>query len=546
MPLRIQALDSVPGQTLAYSATSLPSGLSINSSSGIISGTPSAPGTFSPVVTATDTLGVSGSVSFTWFIIGGGGNTVTVTNPGSQTGQTGFAASLQIAATDSATGQTLTFSATNLPSGTSISASGLITGTYTTTGTFSVIVKAIDTTGAFGTAAFTWTITTSPSAVQARVGFSIPTQAFKTPGFYAFGRTQDAADATLAGTILNRPRSPAPAHPLAVKRFWNGGTITPGPSGGSGPGDFHFTGNFNNLSNYVGYNTRVVLCIRPLFYKIAGKDPGGTPANFTSSSQLTSAQKALAQTEVQHVQAWLATLASMGFSSTKCRVVLWQEPANGQNNMSATDYGNMFRTYGPSVNSSVASDGLPYPLIANVNFVGGGVVNNATDYANAALGLRSFAPTNVTVFGIALDYYTNSYFKLSGSPPWAIKRLIDDTDSNGDSISGIADANHLPFGLHEFGTPPKQVDPGGAPWTFGTQYFNYITNFMTTRIAAGKPNLDCMYYQGQGFPDGSTDITSPIGEDPTTGTLITSVPVNVYNDFRVPLFQAFFDAVNGN
>ncbi len=59
----------------------------------------------------------------------GGGNTVTVTNPGSQTGTVGTAVSLQITATDSASGQTLTYSATGLPTGLSINAStGLISG----------------------------------------------------------------------------------------------------------------------------------------------------------------------------------------------------------------------------------------------------------------------------------------------------------------------------------------------------------------------------------------------------------------------------------
>ena len=42
---------------------------------------------------------------------------MTVTNPGSQTGTVGTAASLQINATDSASGQTLTYSATGLPAG---------------------------------------------------------------------------------------------------------------------------------------------------------------------------------------------------------------------------------------------------------------------------------------------------------------------------------------------------------------------------------------------------------------------------------------------
>src|ERR1017187_3173966 len=89
---------------------------------------------------------------------GGGGNTVTVTSPGSQTSTVGTAASLQITATDSAPGQTLTDTATGLPAGLSISSSGLITGTPTTATTATGTVTATDTTGASGTTSFTWTV----------------------------------------------------------------------------------------------------------------------------------------------------------------------------------------------------------------------------------------------------------------------------------------------------------------------------------------------------------------------------------------------------
>ncbi len=90
---------------------------------------------------------------------GGSGNTVTVTNPGSQTGTVGTAASLQVQASDSGSGQTLAYSAAGLPAGLSISSStGLISGTPTAAGTSSVTVTATDGTGASGSASFTWTV----------------------------------------------------------------------------------------------------------------------------------------------------------------------------------------------------------------------------------------------------------------------------------------------------------------------------------------------------------------------------------------------------
>ncbi|MFL6109728.1 MAG: PHB depolymerase family esterase [Catenulispora sp.] len=87
------------------------------------------------------------------------GNTVTVTNPGNQTAASGTAINaLQIHATDSASGQTLTYSATGLPPGLSISAGGLISGTPSSGGSFTTVVRATDTTGASGSASFTWTV----------------------------------------------------------------------------------------------------------------------------------------------------------------------------------------------------------------------------------------------------------------------------------------------------------------------------------------------------------------------------------------------------
>jgi subtilase family serine protease len=65
--LQIDAIDS-RGEALSYSATGLPAGLSINSSNGLISGTPTTPGTSNVSVTAKDTDGATGKAAFSWTV----------------------------------------------------------------------------------------------------------------------------------------------------------------------------------------------------------------------------------------------------------------------------------------------------------------------------------------------------------------------------------------------------------------------------------------------------------------------------------------------
>ncbi|MFC8453445.1 glycoside hydrolase family 3 C-terminal domain-containing protein [Kitasatospora sp. NPDC057223] len=91
------------------------------------------------------------------------GNTVKVTNPAGMSSPVGTAASLALRATDSASGQTLRWTATGLPAGLAVDAgTGRISGTATSAGTTTVTATATDGTGAAGSTSFVWT-TTAPA-----------------------------------------------------------------------------------------------------------------------------------------------------------------------------------------------------------------------------------------------------------------------------------------------------------------------------------------------------------------------------------------------
>jgi hypothetical protein len=123
-------------------------------------------------------------------IIGGGGGTgLSASNPGSQSGTVGAAASLQLSATGGTT--PYSWSATGLPTGLSISSGGLISGTPSAAGSYTVNATVRDNTGATASTSFGWTI--SPSG-----GGGCSGQKLGNPGFES-GNTVWSASAGVIG-----------------------------------------------------------------------------------------------------------------------------------------------------------------------------------------------------------------------------------------------------------------------------------------------------------------------------------------------------------
>jgi len=146
----------------SFGATGLPAGLSVNSTTGVISGTPTATGTSTVTLSATN-AGGTGNATLTLTIAVPA--PPVITSATSANGTVGSAFSYQITATNSPT----SYGTTRLPPGLSLNAAtGLISGTPTTAGISTVTLSATNA-GGTGNATLTFTIVSAPvvSFVQA-------------------------------------------------------------------------------------------------------------------------------------------------------------------------------------------------------------------------------------------------------------------------------------------------------------------------------------------------------------------------------------------
>lgn len=160
-PLQMSATDGVGPYT--WTAANLRSGMTINSKTGLISGTPAALGTAHCVVTVTDSRGETAVVNFDWSI-----DKAQRLNDSSSTQLLVANASLY------------TWSTVNMPPGLTInSLTGLVTGTPTVAGTWDIQIVLTTADGTVKSIPFKWTIyapltVAVPSTQSSKKGTAIP------------------------------------------------------------------------------------------------------------------------------------------------------------------------------------------------------------------------------------------------------------------------------------------------------------------------------------------------------------------------------------
>jgi len=213
----------------SFAASPLPAGVTVNTTTGLISGTPTTAGTTSVSMTATNAGGTSTAVTL---VITINPAKPSITSPTTATGQVGVPFSYQITASNSPT----SFGASPLPAGLAINATtGLISGTPVTVGTTNVSLTATNATGISTPVTLVLTINppspviTPPNPINGRTGaaFTYQITANNNPTSYsATGLPPGLSINTTTGLISGTPTAPG-IYPVTIGATNSGGAAAP-------------------------------------------------------------------------------------------------------------------------------------------------------------------------------------------------------------------------------------------------------------------------------------------------------------------------------
>ncbi|MCX6847408.1 MAG: putative Ig domain-containing protein [Verrucomicrobia bacterium] len=216
----ISASGGTAGYTFAVSSGTLPSGLALNANTGLISGTPSASnaGGVSLTFRATDANGCTGTRIINLIIC----PVITLTPATLPTPTVGTAYSQTLAGSGGAAAYTFSLASGTLPTWATLSPSGVLSGTPTTTTAATFTVRATDANGCTGTLSYTVTpvcptVTITPAALaQGTVGTAYSQTLTATGGTAPYSAWTVTSGALPAGLTLNASTGVVSGTPTAT------------------------------------------------------------------------------------------------------------------------------------------------------------------------------------------------------------------------------------------------------------------------------------------------------------------------------------------
>lgn len=156
------ASNGIAPYTYAVSAGALPAGLTLNTATGALSGTPTVAGNFTFSIRATDsTTGTAATVTNA-YTLALSAPTITINPATLPAGVFSVAYNQTLSATGGTAPYTYAVTVGALPAGVTLSSAGVLSGTPTVSGAFAFTVRATDNLGFQGTRAYTLNIVQRP------------------------------------------------------------------------------------------------------------------------------------------------------------------------------------------------------------------------------------------------------------------------------------------------------------------------------------------------------------------------------------------------
>lgn len=490
---------------LAWTATGLPSGLTINGTSGRISGTPVLVGDFTPTVTATDIVGDSVSAEFSWSITANNAPVIVPVND--QTTRENIAVNLAPSASDE-DGDSFTWAAENLPVGLDIDAdSGAISGTPTFAGTFNPTLTVTDSFGATATAEFNWMVAVNNAPLlglfgsqsgRVNIAVNIPLSASDTDGdtltWSATGLPSGVTLDTATGIISGAPTVAGSFSPQITVSDGFGGTDMAGFSWIVAANDVPVLAAIDSFSSRIND----AYGIMPNAFDANGDTlswtASGLPAGISidaSSGQVSGAPTALGDHNV-------TITVNDNNDGTASRSFVWTVVANTVPVITAIDNQDTKVDVPFSFTPTVTDDDD-----ANFAWTASGLPTGVT--IDATSGAISGTPTAVGDYSVTLTVSDNSGGTTDASFAWAVRAnqapaitAIDNQEATVDVAVSFTptftDADDTDFAWSASGLPDGlSIDATsgaitGTPTTTGT--FNVALTVTDASGASDSASFD--------------------------------------------------------